>query len=113
MFIVQTPRQFDALYRERLKASDVQDNSSFTFGASLAYDAVWTLAFALNKVSELIISRSKGEVVSLTGCNESGGGLVALENFTYENEQMGCVIRWAMEQTHFVGVSVSGEISYR
>ncbi len=44
-------------------------------------------------------------IVRLTGCTVPGE-LVPLENFTYSNEFMGCVIRWNLERTDFVGVSV-------
>ena len=77
-----------------------------TFGAPFAYDALWTLAFALDKASNIIASnRSLEEVVSLTGCNVTGS-LVPLEKFSYDNELLGCVVRWCIEQTNFMGVTV-------
>ena len=48
-----------------------------------------------------------------TGCRVSGAGgggasgLVPLEDFTYANSFMGCVIQWNLAQTNFLGVSVS------
>ena len=33
-------------------------------------------------------------------------GLVPLEDFTYANSFMGCVIQWNLAQINFVGVSV-------
>ncbi len=70
------------------------------------HDALWTLALALHRVSELVASVGEVEVSMVTGCKETGD-LVPLENFTHTNDQMGCLLRWAVQQTNFVGVSVS------
>ena len=46
--------------------------------------------------------------INETGCTGvASGELVPLEQFTYSNGLMGCVIRWNLEQTSFSGVSVS------
>ena len=45
----QTRAQFDAEYRSRLAVS----NDSFdTFAAPFAYDTLWSMAFALNRLAE-------------------------------------------------------------
>ena len=49
---------------------------------------------------------------SLTDCSAAGpgSGLVPLEDFTYANSFMGCVIQWNLAQTNFLGVSVRKEL---
>lgn len=58
--------------------------------APLAYDAVWALALALNKT-----------MVSLRKRN------MKLDDFTYSNAIIADEIYSAMENTRFLGVSVS------
>ena len=82
------------------------NNYTFVFLATVAYDALWTFARALNRTSEMVQSSTKQGVVNRTGCNVPGE-LVSLENFTYSNQFMGCIIRWNLERTDFVGISVS------
>ena len=75
---------------------------NFSFVAALAYDAVWTLAIALDKTARM----EEGDITG-TDCETMEGGLVDLDEFNYTNAQMGCLIRWNLEQTDFKGVSVS------
>lgn len=70
----------------------------------MAYDAVWTLALALNQTQEMFLSNYN---VSEIGCDGLDGGLVPLEKFNYSNGVMGCVMRWSLQQTNFSGISVS------
>ncbi len=72
----------------------------------MAFDALWTFALALNRTSEMVQSSTRQGIANLTGCNVPGE-LVPLENFAYSNQFMGCVIRWNLEKTDFVGISVS------
>ena len=48
--IIQSYNQFREEYIERLKETEYTD----TIAAHIAHDAVWTLAFALDKVMEQI-----------------------------------------------------------
>ena len=109
----QTPAKFHTLYKERL--SEPLTNSSYyshTFVATVAYDALWTLALALNKTNEMVQSSTRAEIMNTTQCegsDEEAGRMweiVSLENFTYSNRLMGCIVRWNLERTDFVGVSV-------
>ena len=70
--------------------------------AESTYDAVWALAFALNRTSTLV---DRGDA-SVTGC-VAEGSLVPLHEFNYSNALMGCIMRWSLEQTNFEGVTVS------
>ena len=94
------------MYKASISASGGLYNYSFV--ASLAYDAVWTLAFALNSTMEMV---NAGDI-SGTGCDRQmlSGELVPLERFNYSNALMGCVMRWNIQQTNFSGVSVSWSI---
>ena len=91
------------MYEANISASDGLYNYSFI--APLTYDAVWTLAFALNSTMEMV---NTGDI-SETGCDQQilSGELVPLEHFNYSNSLMGCVMHWNIQQTNFSGVSVS------
>ena len=110
---MQTPRDFDSHYKRKLGTPQAQDNDTFIFLATVAYDALWTLALALNKTNEIVGSLTREEILNMTQCggtDEETGvewEVVSLENFTYSNQLMGCIIRWNLERTDFVGISVS------
>lgn len=70
--------------------------------ANSAYESVWALAFALNHTSMLA---DHGDA-SITGCMDEGS-LVPLHMFNYSNALLGCIIKWSLEQTDFIGVTVS------
>ena len=87
------------------------DNDINPFLAAFAYDALWTFALALNRTNEMVGSLTIQEVVTLTRCERRDvDTLVSLENFSYSNQLMGCIIRWNLERTDFVGVSVSFKV---
>ena len=67
------------------------------------YDVMWVLAKGLNSTMTMIKSGN----ISHTGCEQIPGSLVNLEDFNYTNMKMGCLIRWNLENTIFLGVSVS------
>lgn len=67
------------------------------------YDVMWVLAIALNNTMTAVESGD----ISGTGCDEVPGLLVPLEDFSYRNEKMGCLIQWNLQRTNFSGVSVS------
>ena len=74
-----------------------------TVKSTLGYDATWALALALNKTKEMVELND----FNVTGCEGSNNHLQSLENFEYSNGLMGCIIRYNLIQTDFVGVSVS------
>ena len=82
----------------------------------MAYDALWTFAIALNKTNEMVRGLTREEILNMTQCGgtveETGveWEVVSLENFTYSNQLMGCIIRWNLAKTNFIGVSVSQKI---
>ena len=113
MFIIQTEAEFEKLYRDRLQApAALENNYTFTSVAPLAYDAVWSLALALN-ATDGMLNWPKDRIIQITNCQDDGTELTGfrLDDFTYNNSFVGCVIRWNLAQTDFVGVSVSSKHS--
>ena len=108
----QTARDFNTRYVDKLNQNNYR-NTSLPL-ASLAYDALWALAFALNSTNQMFHEMTREKILNTTGCagGEEKGGvhmtweMLALENFTYDNKLMGCVIRWNLQRTNFSGVSV-------
>ena len=107
--IIQTAAEFETLYRDKLNTqASIENNYTFTFVAPLAYDAVWSLALALN-ATDVMLNWPKERIVQRTNCQDDGTELTGyrLNDFTYNNSFVGCVIRWNLARTDFVGVSVS------
>lgn len=73
----------------------------------LLYDVTWVLATALNNTMTMIANNVS---INGTDCEDVPGSLVPLEEFTYANEKMGCLIQWNIKRTSFLGVSVSPNI---
>ena len=68
------------------------------------YDALWALAFALNRTMTMVNS---DDDINGTGCENAYGSLVPLHEFTYANAMMGCLIQWNLQQTNFLGLTVN------
>ena len=98
-FYFQNPQQFQDEYR-RLA---LQGRYNPTDGGGRMYDAVWILATALNRTMAMVKSGN----INGTGCENTSGSLVPLEQFQYSNEKMGCLIQYNIQITNFSGVSVS------
>ena len=73
--------------------------TEFILSGSL-YDGMWALAMGLHNASDLL-SRNDS-----SGCDHLPGQLMALEDFDYQNERMGCVLRKGFSQVHFSGITV-------
>ncbi len=67
------------------------------------YDALWLFALALNDTDAMV----KNGDISGTGCESVPGSLIPLEEFSYSNGRMGCLIQWNIQQTNFYGLTVS------
>ena len=104
MLFLQSTNGFLDQYIEELTLT----NYSFSQVAPTAYDALWSLAFALNKTDEML-DWERDRIVNLTGCVDDGKELEGFDlgNFTYDHYFVGCVIRWNLQQVNFIGVSVS------
>lgn len=96
--------EFDREFRNRTSGS--QDSE---YGG-LVFDVIWALAIALNNTVSMV---EDGNIsINGTGCEDVPGSLVPLEEFSYSNEKMGCLIQWNLQQTNFSGVSVSSHYYY-
>ena len=86
------------------------ENSTYSHTALFVYDALWSLAFALNNTNNMI-NWPKEKIINDTNCEDDGKDLTIfnLTDFTYNHSFIGCVIRWNLAQTNFIGVSVSAE----
>lgn len=91
--------KFEREYEERARERGFQAIDA----GPRAYDVIWVLAIALNKT----LTAVESEDINGTGCEGTQGSLVPLQNFTYRNEKMACLIQWSLQQTNFSGVSVS------
>ena len=85
----------------RIRAGKSQD---IAYGG-LVYDVIWMLALALNKTLSMVDAGNLSVIG--TGCENVTGSLVPLEEFSYSNEKMGCLMQWNLQRTNFSGVSVS------
>ena len=96
---LQSPATYQMEYEKRASEGgySIEDVGAF------AYDAVWAMAFALNATMSMINSRD----ISNTGCENASGMLVPLEQFNYTNKKLECVIQFHLQNTNFIGVSVS------
>ena len=95
MSLPQTTEQLFSEYKANLS------QYRYTYVSALTYDAVWTLALALNTSMHLIMTGNE------SGCESESGSLEAWENFTYSNSKMGCILKKTLQQIKFYGVSVS------
>ena len=98
--LFQSPRQFQEQY-EALAVKE--DYEILDTTAAQLYDDVWGLALALNDTLSMV---DLGDI-SGTGCENLPGDLLPLEDFTYDNKKLGCLITWNLRKVNFLGVSVS------
>ena len=94
--------EFDDEYLRRLQEPRYRvRNLRPTSAPGLLYDAVWAMAIALQNVSERVRRNDS------SGCSKLPGELVLLEQFDYENELMGCMMRNSYYDITFTGITVS------
>ena len=96
--VIQTPNSFMNALRMR---EPMYSNLTELNTVGVAYDAVWAMALGLHHAWEQI-SRNDSR-----GCGHLPGELVPLEEFDYQNEMMGCVLRNSFHQVNFTGITVS------
>lgn len=95
----QTLAEFEKEYSRRAKEGNF-DTVDVRFRI---YDALWALAMALNETMTMVNDSN----INGTGCEMKKGSLLPLEEFTYDNSLMGCLIQWNLQKTDFFGVSVA------
>ena len=59
------------------------------------------MALGLHRTSERV------ERNDSSGCDHLSGNLVKLEDFDYQNEVMGCIMRQSLHEVNFTGITVS------
>ena len=96
---MQTPIKFFEQYSTRATA----ESFTVTDAGFAIHDVLWILALALNNTMTMVNSGDIGQ----TNCENVPGSLVNLTDFDHTNKRMGCVIRWNLNNTNFLGVSVS------
>ena len=89
------------MYNERLNETEYTANTVY----AIAFDTMWTVAQVLNYTEDMRLQNlSKTE---FEDCANLEGELVPLNEFTYSNAFMGCVMKNNYNKVNFTGVSVS------
>ena len=99
---IQSVDEFDLNYREKLK--DYPD-LSFQFEATCAFDAVWALALAMDNASRSLCSGDIGYCA-----NSRVTENIPLENYTFYNDRIECLLNRSLNSMEFEGVSVSKDL---
>ena len=102
---MQTPGEFQQQY-ELMAVKQGYEILDTT--AAQLHDDVWGLALALNTTMTMVNANN----ITGTGCENVMGDLVSLEQFTYNNSKMGCVITWNLRHIEFPSVSVCIMINF-
>ena len=68
--------------------------------AGMAYDATWAMAVAMHKAAERISNSND------SGCEHLNGEMLPLENFTYSNKKLACILLSSYAEAEFEGVTV-------
>ena len=66
----------------------------------MAYDSVWAIALGLDQATKKI------QMNDDSGCEGLDGEIVPLENFTYQNKKLGCIIENSFVNMTFRGITV-------
>ena len=98
-FPSQPPRLFHSKYSNITQHGST--HQPVTSLSASAYDTIWLLALGLNEAVQRIADKNDN------GCTSFSGSLVPLEEFSYQNKKMGCVLQESIAQVTFNGVTVS------
>ena len=104
--VFQTSNEFIEKYNDAL----VKTKYNISTVYQLAFDTIWTLAKVLNYTEEMRLQNDTSDSV-LEKCSHlnMSGELVPLNNFTYSNAFMGCVMKENYHKVNFTGVSVGSK----
>ena len=69
--------------------------------AGVAFDAMWAIGIGLHNASERV------KINDTRGCDHLPGELVPLQEFSYHNQKMGCVLQRSIAEVNFAGITVS------
>ena len=73
----------------------------------MAFDTMWTVAQVLNYTEEMRLQNLSKDATEFEDCAHLEGELVPLNEFTYSNAFMGCVMKNNYYKVNFTGVTVS------
>ena len=96
---VQTPGQYTTEYAKRLQLDQYKHLIPISTSGTL-FDATWSMALGLQLTLESVAQKNS------SGCDHLPGELVPLEQFDYQNERMGCVMRRSYSSVSFRGITV-------
>ena len=100
MLQFQTPGQYTTEYARRLQLDQYKHLIPISTSGTL-FDATWSMALGLQLTLESVAQKNS------SGCDHLPGELVPLEQFDYQNERMGCVMRRSYSSVSFRGITVS------
>ena len=100
---MQSSIQFSQAYFDRLS----HGSYSYSAASLMAFDTIWTLATVLNYTETMRLENVSKSDPQFKNCSNLPGELVPLNNFTYSNAFMGCVMKENYYKVNFTGVSVS------
>jgi hypothetical protein len=81
--------EFNNRYDKMLEASEYDISTVY----ALAFDTVWTLALVLNYTEKMRMLNESKQDGDFKNCSHLDGKLVPLNEFTYSNAFMGCVMK--------------------
>ena len=99
LFITQTAKDFKTEYERRLKWPKYSGLQEVTV-AGMAYDATWAMAVGTHRAAERISNSND------SGCVHLSGEMLPLENFTYSNRKLACILLNSYAEAVFEGVTV-------
>ena len=100
--LLQSANGFTDIYNERLLRTGHTTIST----NKLAFDAMWTVAQVLNYTEEMRLQNLSKDASEFEDCAHLEGELVPLNEFTYSNAFMGCIMKNNYYKVNFTGVSV-------
>ena len=95
--ICQSYNEFQKIYHQRLGNTGYNE----AYSAHIVYDAVWALAFALERTIKRI------EDNNVTGCEHYGNETISLSEWEYTCTTTSCILHQSLGETNFFGLSVS------
>ena len=93
--------QYIMQYDMLLNDTERYPNITRLESAGVEYDATWAMALGLQNASERVRMNDS------SGCGHLPGKLVPLEEFDYQNQMMGCVLKKGIADVDFAGITVS------
>ena len=101
---MQSADEFDRMYRAKLTE---HPDLVYQFEATNAFDAVWALALAMDNASQSLCSGDIG-YCSNTRVTEN----IPLENYTFYNDRIECLLNRSLNNMEFEGVSVRYQYAF-